>query len=79
MKMTFTDTLRSNTASLIKPEELHRSAATQLEKAAKHHRQAALLHDMGDARQADTHANIAHISATKALGDSERALRVTLW
>jgi hypothetical protein len=76
--MTFTDTLRSTT-SLISPGVLHRSAALQLEAAAKHHRQAALLHDSGDARQADTHANIAHVNATKALADSERALKVTLW
>jgi hypothetical protein len=61
------------------PQSLHREAAAQLDRAAKHHRQAALLHDAGDARQADTHANIAHASTARALADSEMALKVNRW
>ena len=72
----------TNTSSAIEttvtPQSLHLEAAVQLERAAKQHRQAALLHDAGDARQADTHANIAHLSAARALADSERALKGTL-
>lgn len=74
--MTFTNTLLSAT-SHITPEVLHRLAATQLEKAAKHHRQAALLRDASDPRQADTHANMTHVSTVKELADSEQALKVT--
>jgi hypothetical protein len=78
MHMTFTD--RSDrTASITSPQFLHREAASQLERSAKHHRHAALLHDAGDAHQADIQANIAYVSATQALADSERALKVTVW
>jgi hypothetical protein len=76
--MTYTDAPVSQT-SIVTPQTVHREAAVQLERAAKHHRRAALLHDGGDARQADVHANIAHVSATRALADSERALKITLW
>jgi hypothetical protein len=78
MNMTFTD--RSvRTDSITSPQFLHREAAAHLERAAKHHRHAALLHDAGDAHQADIQANIAHVSAAQAMADSERALKVTVW
>lgn len=76
--MTYTNTSVA-TETTVTPQSLHLEAAVQLDRAAKHHRQAALLHDAGDARQADTHANIAHVSTARALVDSERALKVTLW
>lgn len=65
--------------SLITPQFLHREAAVQLEKAVKHHRQAALLHDAGDARQAETHGNIAYKHTAQALEVSGRALNVLPW
>lgn len=65
--------------SLITPQSLHREAAVQLEKAVKHHRQAALLHDVGDARQAETHGSIAYNHTAHALQTSGRALNVLLW
>jgi hypothetical protein len=76
--MTNTDTQQSQ-AAVATPQSAHLEAALQLERAAKHHRQAALLHDAGDARQADLHANIAHVSAARALADSERAMKITAW
>jgi hypothetical protein len=76
--MTFTDTPISR-ESIITPQFLHREAAVQLEKAVKHHRQAALLHDAGDARQAETHGTIAYNHTAHALEVSGRALNVLLW
>jgi hypothetical protein len=76
--MIYTETRTSQT-STITPQSVHREAAEQLERAAKHHRRAALMHDAGDTKQADVHANIAHVSAARALADSERALKITLW
>ena len=64
--------------SILTPQSLHREAAVQLEKAVKHHRQAALLHDAGDARQAETHASIAYNHSEKGLKIG-RALNVLLW
>jgi len=71
--MTSTDTAISQ-QSLATPQFLHREAAVQLEKAVKHHRQAALLHDSGDARQAETHGSIAYNHTARALEVSGRAL-----
>jgi hypothetical protein len=76
--MTHTETPQSPT-SIDTPHSAHLEAAQQLERAAKHHRHAAWLHDAGDARQADIHANIAHVSAARALADSERAMKITAW
>ncbi len=45
----------------------HHTAADMHEKAVKHYRQAALLHDRGDKEQAQTHANIARRHAVCAL------------
>jgi cytochrome c peroxidase len=76
--MTHTDTPIAR-ESLVTPQFLHREAAVQLEKAVKHHRQAALLHDSGDIRQAETHGNIAYNHTAQALDVSGRALNVSLW
>ena len=76
--MTSTDTSISP-ESILSPQSLHREAAVQLEKAVKHHRQAALLHDAGDARQAETHASISYNHAEQGLAVSGRALNVLLW
>jgi len=65
--------------SIVTPQFLHREAAVQLEKAVKHHRQAALLHEAGDARQAETHGSIAYNHTAHALEVSGRALNVLLW
>jgi hypothetical protein len=46
------------------------------EKAVKHHRQAALLHDQGDKAQAQTHANIAKRHAVSALAVCEMSADV---
>ena len=45
----------------------HHTAADMHEKAVKHYRQAALLHDRGDKEQAQAHANIARRHAVRAL------------
>ncbi|OGB50023.1 MAG: hypothetical protein A2496_23810 [Burkholderiales bacterium RIFOXYC12_FULL_60_6] len=76
--MTSTDVSISR-ESLVTPQFLHREAAVQLKKAVKHHRQAALLHDAGDARQAETHGSIAYNHTAQALEVSGRALNVLLW
>jgi len=76
--MTYTDTSMTR-KSIVTPQILHREAAVQLEKAVRHHRQAALLHDSGDARQAETHGSIAYNHTAHALEVSGRALNVVLW
>jgi hypothetical protein len=76
--MTYADTSITQ-ESLVTPQFLHREAAIQLEKAVKHHRQAALLHDAGDARQAETHGSIAYNHTAHELEVSGRALNVLLW
>ena len=76
--MTSTDA-SSSRESLITPQFLHREAAVQLEKAVMHHRQAASLHDAGDARQAETHGSMAYNHTAHALEVSGRALNVLLW
>jgi hypothetical protein len=76
--MTFTAAPLTN-STLVTPQFLHLAAAEQHEKAIKHHRHAAKLHDAGDSRQADTHGHIANTHAIKAAETSARALNVTLW
>ena len=76
--MTYTETSIAR-ESIVTPQFLHREAAAQLEKAVKHHRHAALLHDAGDARQAETHGSIAYNCTAQALEVSGRALNVLLW
>lgn len=73
--MTFKD-IPDSTAPVITAESLHRAAAAQLEQAAVHHRNAALYHAYGYAKEADIHANFAHFSAARAMADSENALRL---
>jgi hypothetical protein len=75
--MTYVDTSNAQ-QSIVKPQRLHSEAALQLEKAVKHHRQAALLYDVGDARQAQTHGSIAYNHTARALEISGRALNVLL-
>jgi hypothetical protein len=65
--------------SIVTPQFLHREAAVQLEKAVKHHRQAALLHDSGDVKQAEIHGTTAYNHTAQALEVSGRALNVLLW
>ena len=65
--MTVTDPSITRSTLKISPQFRHRKAAEQHEKAAKHLRQAALLEDAGDLRQADTHASIAFGHAVLAL------------
>jgi hypothetical protein len=65
--MTFTETRAASQNSEFAPQIRHRAAAGMHEKAVKHHRQAALLHDLGDKEQALTHANIARRHAISAL------------
>jgi hypothetical protein len=76
--MTFTDTSDARD-TLVTPQFLHREAAAKLEKAVKHHRQAALLHDAGDSRQAETHGSIAYNHTAQALELSGRAMNVMRW
>jgi hypothetical protein len=73
--MTFTDAPIAPNTLTITPQLRHRKAAEQHEKAVRHHRQAALLLDAGDERQADTHANIAFSHAVSALETSGMALK----
>ena len=75
-----TDTDSSNSPpAFVTPQSLHHEAVAQLEKAAKHHRQAALLHEAGDAQQAETHGSMAYNHTARALEVSGRALNVMLW
>ena len=76
--MTYTEASISR-EPLVTPQLLHREAAVQLEKAIKHHRQAALLHEAGDARQAETHGSIAYSHTAHALQVSGQALNVLSW
>lgn len=66
-------------ASIVTPQSLHREAAMKLEEAVEHHRQAALLHDAGDARQAEMHGSMAYTHTEQGLEMSGRALNVLLW
>lgn len=76
--MNYTDTSVSREAP-VTPQFLHREAVVHLEKAVKHHQQAALLHDNGDASQAESHGSIAYNHTAHALEASGRAMNVLLW
>ena len=65
-----------SSSSIVTSRSHHQKAAEQHEKGFKHHRQAALLLDAGDARQAGTHANIALRHAMDALETGHTALKV---
>jgi hypothetical protein len=58
--------------------DTHKHADVRLEKTVKHHRQAALLHETGNARQAETHPSIAYNHAAQAPEVSGGALNVLL-
>lgn len=73
--MSYTDATVSRPTLTITPQLRHHKAVQQHENAIKHHRQAALLLDSGDERQADTHANIAFSHAVSALETSGMALK----
>jgi hypothetical protein len=75
--MIYTDAPESLTSDT--PQSVHREAALQLERAAEYHRKAASLHEVGDVKQADIQASIAHVSAARAMADSARAMKMTLW
>lgn len=74
--MTYINASITHATSIITPQFRHRKAAELHESAGKHHRQAALLLDAGDKRQADTHANIAVGHAQSALETGGMALKV---
>jgi hypothetical protein len=65
--MTLTEPRPASQNPEFAPQIRHRTAAELHEKALKHHRQAALLHDLGDKDQAQTHAKIARQHAVSAL------------
>lgn len=72
-----TDTGAAGTvASTNSPQSLHRDAMVQLEKSVEHHRQAALCHEAGDARQAAKHGTMAFDRAAHAVEISGRAMYV---
>jgi hypothetical protein len=56
-----------NEAFDLTPQVRHFNAAECSEKAIKHHRQAALLHDAGDVAQASIHASLARKHTVAAL------------
>ncbi|HOE40157.1 MAG TPA: hypothetical protein PLB25_00750 [Rhodoferax sp.] len=76
--MNYTDPSISR-QSLVTAQSLHREAVVHLEKAVKHHRQATLLHDSGDAQQAESHGSMAYNHTAHALEASGRAMNVLLW
>jgi hypothetical protein len=57
--MTFTEPKITADEQKLTPQMRHANAAALSEKAVKHHRNAARLHESGDTEQATTHANIA--------------------
>jgi hypothetical protein len=65
--MTYTETALTSETPAITPQIRQMNAAVLSEKAVKHYRNAARLHEMGDAAQATTHANIARRHTVAAL------------
>jgi hypothetical protein len=65
--MTFTEPMIAADESQLTPQMRHFNAAALSEKAVKHHRNAARLHEAGDTQQATTHANIARRHNVAAL------------
>jgi hypothetical protein len=65
--MTFTEPMITAEEPLLTLQMRHSNAAALSEKAVKHHRNAARLHEAGDAQQAVTHANIARRHNVAAL------------
>lgn len=73
--MTLTEKAAAAQDSLITPQFRHRKAVEQHEKAIKHHKEAAWLHESGDPRQADSHANIAYNHALSALATGAETIK----
>jgi hypothetical protein len=65
--MTFIDSSNQSEPSTLTPQKRHYNAAERSEKAAKHHRTAALLHDSGDHEQAKIYAKFARKHTVAAL------------
>ena len=65
--MTFIDSSSRYAPSTLTPQMRHFNAAERSEKAAKHHRTAARLHDAGDHEQARIYAKFARKHAVAAL------------
>ncbi len=73
--MTLTEKAAAAQHSIITMQYQHRMAVEQHEKAIKHHKEAAWLHESGDPRQADSHANIAYNYALGALTTGAKTIR----
>jgi hypothetical protein len=65
--MTFTDSPKKSEPATSTPQMRHFNAAERSEKAAKHHRTAAHLHDVGDHEQAKIYAKFARRHTVAAL------------
>ena len=74
--MTYTETSLTSETPTIMPQTRQINAAVLSEKAVKHYRNAARLHEMGDAEQATMHENIArrHTVAALMAGDADSDL-----
>jgi response regulator RpfG family c-di-GMP phosphodiesterase len=59
--------MTTESMSIITPQHRQHKAIELHEKAIRHLREAARLHDVGDTRQANTHAAIANTHSTSAL------------
>lgn len=73
--MTLTEKAAAAHTYMINQQTQHRKAVELHEKAIKHHKEAAWLHESGDKRQADSHANIAYNHALTALATGAETLR----
>jgi hypothetical protein len=73
--MEFTPMLDRQAAQETTSQDHHRNAIDFHERAIRHHRQAALLHDCGDPQQAGSHANIACGHAKSAWETGTAALQ----
>jgi hypothetical protein len=65
--MTFTDSPKKSEPPASTPQTRHVNAAERSDKAAKHHRTAARLHDAGDHEQAKIYAKFARRHTVAAL------------
>jgi hypothetical protein len=65
--MTYTESSVTSETNTITPQIRQINAAVLSEKAVKHYRNAARLHEIGDAEQAMIHANIARQHTVAAL------------
>jgi hypothetical protein len=74
--MTYTDASVTSETPTITEQTRQTNAAILSEKAVKHYRNAARLHEIGDAEQAMIHANIARRHTVSALmaGDADADL-----